>query len=126
MSKTLKLAIAAAPSGLISGATVLSIAFVQYMLPGLCFGIATAVVLVWAYKLSFPRALFWTGASVVSWYLALQAYLYVSNFVKIELLSMIAAGLIGGLLLACGFYAIVRRDSSSIIPITTVMGGLAA
>jgi hypothetical protein len=123
MIKTLKLALAAAISGLITGLTFNELGLVEYT-PGFYFGVATAVVLITTYKLSLPRALFWVAASTASWNLALRVFLAFGNG-SAEILQMGAAGLAGGLLLGIGFWTIVRRDSAAIIPLSAVVGGLA-
>jgi hypothetical protein len=75
--------------------------------PGIVFGIATAILLWSQFKRQVIRAIVWLGFSVGAWYMAVNTYIYLP-VEKFMAPHMMAAGLFGALILALGMSFLAR------------------
>lgn len=95
--------------------------------PGIYFGLTTAAVFAWLYRSPMLKLGLWLGASIVSWYLALQTAMAMIKVPGGEgIIGYISGGLLGSLLLSLFFWFLIRRVNRDRIYLTVATGGILA
>jgi len=95
--------------------------------PGIYFGLATAALFAWLYRSPILKLGLWLGASIVSWYLALQLAMAMINVPSGGgIIGYVSGGLLGSLLLSIFFWLLIRRVNRERIYLTVATGGILA
>lgn len=127
-NETLAILVATVLSGIMSGIYFTGDGSMQWGVlygPGIFFGVATAGLFIWLRKTPFLKAALWAGASISSWFAAIQIYIRLpeNNGGPI---GLVVAGVCGAALLGSFYSMLVREISWQRFVVVVIAGGIMA